>query len=404
MPNPMQYATGGNTDRRAQARAAFQQAVNAGDEAAFTQAFDDMMQVVADDIRQEYQQQLDTLQETIDSQVLTARGVRQLTSEEREYYQAFAQAAASDNPRQAVENLKVTMPRTVINSVFEDLRQNHPLLSEIDFVPTGGAIQLLMSTDDYQAATWGDLCDEIIKEISSGFQAVDTTLFKLSAFIPVCKAMLDLGPEWLDRYVREFLYEVYANGWEAGIASGDGKGKPIGMNRQVGKGVTVTDGVYPEKAKIKISDLYPETIGGLLAQLAVTPSGKTRNVKNVIMVVNPVDYFQKLMPSTTVAGADGAYRNDVMPYPVKLIPSPSVAQGEARFGLGKRYFAATGSAKDGKIEYSDHEKFTADKRMYLIKGYGNGMPKDNNSFLNLDISDLKPTMFRAVLVEQGAQV
>ena len=67
--------------------------------------------------------------------------------------------------------------------------------------------------------------------------------------MPVCKAMLELGPEWLDSFVRQVLYEAYANGLEAGFVSGDGNGKPIGMNRQVGDNVTVTGGVYPEKIR-----------------------------------------------------------------------------------------------------------------------------------------------------------
>lgn len=409
---PMRHADSGNTpgfeDRRAKIRAAMQQAINADNQQAFSESFDEMMQLVAEQVAQEHGKQITALQETIDgleqtldSQVLTARGVRQLTTDEKNYWQKFGEAAGSANPKQAVTNLDLVMPKTVINSVFEDLRENHPLLSAVDFVNTEGAIRMIMNTDGRQEAAWGPLCAEIVKELTSGFKEVNATLFKLSAFLPVCKAMLELGPEWLDRYVREILYEAIANGWEAAIVSGDGNNKPIGMNRQVGEGVSITDGVYPEKDKISITDLYPETIGDLLARLAVSPNGKYRQVTNVVMVVNPVDYFRKFMPSTTVAATDGSYKNDVMPYPVKLISSPSVAEGEARFGLGKRYFAAAGTAINGRIEYSDDYRFLEDERVYLIKGYGNGMPKDNNSFLNLDISGLKPTMFRAVLVEQG---
>ena len=48
------------------------------------------------------------------------------------------------------------------------------------------------------------------------------------------------------------------------------------MNRQVGAGVSVTGGVYPEKAKVKITDLRPETIGNLLSLMAVDANGKSR--------------------------------------------------------------------------------------------------------------------------------
>lgn len=398
-------------DKRVALRSAMQAALNQNDQDGFYKAFDQLLEVIGEDVKQQYLSQVEALQETIDamqgtmdSQVLAARGVHQLTSEEKAYWQKFGEAAGADDPKQAIANLNLAMPRTVINSVFDDLQQNHPLLSVIDFMPTGGAIQLMMNEHDYQEAAWGTLCAEIIKELTSGFKEINVTLFKLSAFLPVCKAMLELGPEWLDNYVRSVLYEALANGLEAGCVSGDGNGKPIGMNRQVGESVTVTGGAYPEKEAVAIADLYPETVGDLLARLAVDPNGKVRKVQNVVLIVNPVDYYRKFMPATTVAGTDGGYRNDVLPYPMALIQSPAIAEGKAILGLGKRYFAAAGTATKGKIEYSDHYRFVEDERVYIVKAYANGMPKDNNAFLVLDISGLKPTLLRAVLIDQAAVV
>ena len=201
------------------------------------------------------------------------------------------------DPRQAINNLDAVMPETVIDAVFDELQTSHPLLSHIQFMNTRGAIRMMMNTNGYQTAAWGQLCDEIVAELTAGFKEVDTNLLKLSAFMPVCKAMLDLGPEWLDDFVRQVLYEAYANGLEAGIVAGDGNGKPIGMNRQVGDNVTVTGGVYPVKSSIAVPNLCPDTVGNLLALLAGDTGGEARNVRDVIFVVNPVDYFQKIMPA-----------------------------------------------------------------------------------------------------------
>lgn len=397
-------------DRRIAVRTAMQAALVKDDQDGFYKAFDQMLEVVADDVMAQYAQQIkamqdsmDAMQADMDSRVLTARGVRQLTSEERTFWQKFGEAAGAADPKQAITNLNVTMPKTVINSVFEDLSTNHPLLSEIDFLPTGGAIKMFLNENDYQEAAWGTLTAEITKELTSGIKEVNSALLKLTAFLPIAKAMLDLGPEWLDNYARQVLYEAQANGLEAGFVAGDGKEKPIGMNRQVGDDVTITGGVYPEKEAIAVSDFYPETVGDLLARLAVSPNGKVRQVKNVILVVNPVDYFKKFMPSTTIMTGDGSYRNDVMPYPIKVIPSPSKAEGRATLGLGKRYFGAAGAPLKGKIEYSDHYRFLEDERIYLVKSYANGMPKDNNAFLELDITNLQPVMHRVVTVDSVAE-
>ena len=184
--------------------------------------------------------------------------------------------------------------------------------------------------------------------------------------------------------------------------AGDGNGKRIGMNRQVGDNVTVTGGVYPVKAPVSVTDLSPTTIGNLLALMAVDPNGKARNVRDVILVVNPVDYFQRIMPATTMMTPNGTYVNDVLPYPMSVIQSPAVEQGQAIIGLGYKYFAAIGSARDGRIEYSDHYHFLEDERVYLIKGYANGFPMDNNAFFVLDITGIRPAVWKVEQVTAPA--
>ena len=210
--------------------------------------------------------------------------------------------------------------------------------------------------------------------------------------------MLDLGPEWLDNYVRQVLFEAFANGMEAGIVTGDGNKKPIGMDRQVGDNVTVTGNAYPKKAAVKVSDLTPATVGNLISIMAADPNGKTRRVQGVILLVNPQDYYQKVMPATTVQAPDGTYRNDVLPYPMDVIQSVSLPRGEAIIGIASQYLAMAGTSPNGKIEYSDHYHFLEDERVYLVKGYANGMPKDNNAFLRLDISGLQPATWKVTQV------
>ena len=391
-----------NQTKRNEIRFAMQSAIKAGDTEEFYQQFDNLMECVGDELRLEYEQRITELQQEMDSRVLTARGVRQLTRQERDYYQKVAEAMKASNPKQALAGLDVVMPKTIIDSVFEDLRTNHPLLSKINFLASGGAIKLMMNTDGGQVAAWGKLTAEIVKELTSGFKEVSATLYKLSAFIPVSKDMLELGPEWLDKYVREILYEAAANGLEVGIVSGDGADQPIGMIRKVGEGVGVVDGKYPEKEAIELTEIDPNSIGALLGTMAVGPNGKPRQVKDVIFIVNNQDYFTKVMPATTVMAPDGTYRNDVMPYPMTIIPSGAVDAGKAVMGLAYRYFAAAGTAKQGKIEYSDDYRFLEDERVYLIKLFANGMPKDNNAFQVLDISNLLPLTWKLIQLEQAA--
>lgn len=379
-------------------RLKLQDAIQKNDAEKTSEAFEQLFQYYADINKQDYE----ALREETDAKILAARGVRQLTSKEREYYQKLGEAMKASDPRQAVNNLDVVMPETVFNSIFDGMETDHPLLSAINFMNTNGAIRMMMNTNGFQKAAWGKLCGPIIQELSSGFKEVETGLLKLSAFIPICKAQLDLGPEWLDRYVRRVLLEALANGMEYGIVTGSGKEEPIGMNRQVGENVTTTGGVYPEKAPVKITDLSPSTLGSLVSILAADPNGNSRRVDGLIWVVNPQDYFQKFMPATTIQGPDGVFHNDVLPYPGKIIQSPAKPRGRATLGIGRLYWAFAGMNKNGRIEYSDEYRFLEDERVYLVKTYANGMPADNNAFLELDITELKPAAWKVTVTEETA--
>lgn len=383
-------------------RQSLQEALRSENGEAFTNAMNEMMECVANEVRGDYEEMLRQYQETNDSSVMNARGVRQLTSVETKYYQKLSEAMKAADVKQALNNADLVLPETVLDAVFDELQTRHPLLERIGFTPTRGAIKMMMSENGYQKAQWGDLCDDITKEILAGFKTVDTTLLKLTAFMPVCRAMLDLGPVWLDSFVRQVLYEALANGLEYGIIKGDGNGSPIGMIRQVGDNVSVTGGKYPEKAAIVVEDLSPATVGNLISFMAVDPAGKPRDVRDLILVVSPQDYFQKVMPATTIMAPDGTYRNDVLPYPITIIQSPAVDNGQAILGIGYKYFAAAGMDKAGRIEYSDHVQFLDDNRVYTIRLYANGFPMDNNAFLHLDISDLRPAVYKVEQVTAPA--
>lgn len=362
----------------------------------YTEAFNGICELIEKDVLEKAQE----LAGVHDQQVLASRGVRQLTSKEKKYYEKLIEAFKSENPKQALTDPEIVMPETVLDAVFDDLQTQHPLLSHISFTNTRGAIKFLFSTNDFQKAVWGKLCAEITEEIEASFYEIDMTLMKLSAFIPVCEAMLDLGPVWLDSYVRQILYEALANGLEDGIINNlNTTTGPVGMiaNMTTGSG-GVGAATFTAKTATPITDLQPATLGAQLAKLAVDAAGKSRAIRDVILIVNPTDYFTKVFPATTVMNGAGVYVNNVLPYPMTIIQSAAVASGKAVLGLGYKYFMGIGmDSRAGRIEYSDEFKWLDDERVYKIKLYANGMPMDNNAFQYLDISGLKPATVRVTI-------
>lgn len=366
------------------------EATQNNDTEAFSQAFGDL----ADSIQQALSGEFREMQAQQDANVLAARGCRTLTSQEKQYYESVLEAMKSSVPQQALANINTVMPETVIDSVFEDLKDNHPLLGAINFTNTGALVKILLSTTGGVAA-WGTIDHTITSELSASFSEVDLSLAKLTAFIPINKYMIELGPQWIDRYVRELLSEAIAVQLEAGIVDGTGKDQPIGMTHKISGAV---DGVYPNKDAVAITDLSPATFATILNTLSETPNGHRRAVQSVLLVVNPTDYFTKVFPATTPRATDGTYSHDVFPFPTTVIQSAAVPSGKAIFGLASKYFMGIGTQSGGKIEYSDEYKFLEQQRTYLTYMYGYGRAMDENAFVLADISGLVPTV-QSVTVE-----
>lgn len=377
-----------NTNTTSELWQKLRKTINEDDKEGFVQTYEELMQQMREEIAAEQKRLAEEHRAAADQTILATRGHRQLTSEEQKFYTELIGAMKAKDAKQALSSLSVIMPETIVEDVFEELRTSHPLLSKIRFIPSGPITKTILNTNGQVTAVWGELCDEITNELAAGFKTVTTNLLKLSAFLPVCKQGITFGPEWLDRFVRETLYESVANGLEAGIVDGDGNGKPIGMTRQVGAGVSVVGGVYPKKAPISITNFRADTLGNLLSLMSLDESGKGRAVRDMVLLCTYSDYFSKVFPATHIMGPDGEYRRS-LPYDIEIIPvANGLSNGEAVLGLGYRYFATVGKDRDGTIDYSDHYKFLEDQRVYLIKAFANGFPLDNNAFQLLDISGL----------------
>ncbi len=340
--------------------------------------------------------EVDSLKETADRNVLAKRGVRQLTSEEKEFYEAWIEAAKSADPQQSIANIEKTMPETIIDSVIEEMKQHHELLNVIDFTNTKGIVKMITNAADLQLAAWGKITSAITEKLAGEIEVVDISMAKLSAYIPIPKDLLEhtLAPEWVDNYVRIILGESTFTAMEKGVIKGDGNLQPIGMIKDL-KGAVV-GGKYPDKDKKELNSLEPLVYCALIAPLAEKEKGGYRVISEVILIVNPVDYISKITPATTVKNLEGGYNSNIFPFPTKVIQSIVLDKNEAVLGLAKQYFL--GVAKQGNIEYSDHTHFLEDERVYIQKLFANGKPKDNNAFVYLDITNLKPRNLKVEIV------
>lgn len=370
-----------------EAAQAMQKAFQSGNQEKMNAAWEQFHQAVCDTVRQDF----DLAQG--DKKVLMERGYRMLTAKEQEFYEKFIGAAKDSDPKQAFTdllNIEGGMPETIIEDVYKNLVNEHPLLDAITFTNVSYLTKWILNDHTIQTATWGPINDEIKKEITSAFKEIDMIQCKLSCFLIIPQDMLELGPVYLDNYIRTILTESLAAALENAIVTGTGKNMPIGLDRDISKDAAVVDGVYPRKTAIEVKSFLPVEYGSLIAKLCKSEGGRYRKIKDLTLICNPVDYYKKVMPATTVMTTAGTYMGDVFPVPTKTTQSTELQEGEAILFLPEEYFVGLGSSKTGNIIYDDSVQFLEDNRVYKVKLFANGRAFDNTVAILLDISRLEP--------------
>ncbi|MER2107453.1 MAG: phage major capsid protein [Solibacillus sp.] len=314
-------------------------------------------------------------EEQWDQEILNSRGVRQLTTAEKKFYNAAIEVESFD----AVSDL---MPPTVYERVFEDLATEHPLLSKVNFQRTGATTKWIVRKEGATTAFWGDVTAEIQQMLDHGFTTVEMGMAKLSGFLVVSKAMFELGPEWLDRYVRAFLAEVVSAEIENVIVNGTGKQQPIGMLKDLE--APVVGGEYADKTPIVLADFTPKTIGTEI--LAPTTKDGKRRYTGVTLIVNPFDYASKFFAAGAKRKDDGTWTYNNFSIPgLEIVESPAVPLNRMISGKPKDYFVGTGS--ESTLETTDVLRMIEDQRLYLVRQLVNGRPIDNDSFTVFDITN-----------------
>lgn len=316
--------------------------------------------------------------EQMDSQILAARGQNVLTSEERKFFSEAIEFGGFDEDS--------ILPVTTQERVFEDLVAKHPLLDAIGLQDLGAVTRFIYS-DPTKAYAWGNLFGEIKGQISAAFREEQIGQLKLTAFAVIPKDMLELGPEWVERYVRTLLVESYSVGLEYGLVNGRGptKSEPIGLMKDVSEEGAVTDKESSGTLTFAPSK-YGQVVAGelhdVIKALSTDAKGKARKVLNrVAMVVNPVDAIS-VQARNTIQTANGQWVT-ALPFNIQVVESEEIPEKKALFFVKGEYLAAL--AGGYKINKFDQTLAMEDAMLYTIKQFANGKPKDNKTALLYDL-------------------
>ncbi|MGG4180798.1 phage major capsid protein [Virgibacillus pantothenticus] len=343
-------------------------------------AFDDMFTALQSDLAEKITKE--ARNEVQDSQILASRGQNVLTSEERNFFNQAIEFGGFDEDS--------ILPVTTQERVFEDLKKEHPLLTAIGLQDLGAVTRFIYS-DPNKAYAWGNLFGKIKGQVSTAFREEQIGQLKLTAFAVIPKDMLELGPEWVERYVRELLVESYSVGLEYGLVNGRGpaQSEPVGLM----KDVDAETGAVTDKESQGTLTFAPSQFGevvagelhGVIKSLSTDEKGKARKVLNkVVMLVNPIDAIS-VQARNTIQTANGQWVT-ALPYNIQVVESEEIPQKKALFFVQGKYIAAI--AGGYKLNKFDQTLAIEDAMLYTIKQFANGKPKDNKTALLYDL-DIK---------------
>ena len=361
-------------------------ALQKNDVDAAAEAMQNLQEHVCSVIETEFEQYKDVT----DMAVLQSRGLRTLTSDETEWYQKFI-SAVKGGAKQEITNLTGVMPPTIIDRVIEDMKKEHPLLSAIEIQNAGGSQKLILNGAQMASKLggWGQIGSAITQQLTGAVKMIDLTHAKYTAYFLIPKDFVKFNfgyaPMWVDNYIRLILSESCAFGLERTIVLGDGDGQFTGLAFDLSQ---QTEGKYSEKTAVALSD-WDEYADLIADNLLIDGNGDYRNFAEVLMVVNPKDFVKKIRPTMRAITPAGILNKIDNEFPTNVVPSVFVAEGTAKIGIAKNYFAAINGGPSGIIEYSDDAQFLDDVRVYTTRMYGAGRPVDNTSFINVNIANLE---------------
>ncbi|WP_430534464.1 phage major capsid protein [Listeria rocourtiae] len=287
------------------------------------------------------------------------------------------------------------LPQETIDEIFEDITSEHPLLSKIGLKNAGLRLKFLKS-ETSGVAVWGKIFGEIKGQLDAAFSEEEAISNKLTAFVVVPKDLEEFGPAWVERFVRLQIQEAFSVALEIAFLTGDGKDKPIGLDRDINNGTTAS-GVttYPKKTAQGIltfadSKVTVKELTGVFKYHSVKENGKALAVAGrVVMVVNPMDAWD-VKTQYTFLNANGVYVT-ALPYNLDIVESEAQPQGEVLTFVTGRYDAYLGGGI--KVNKFDQTLALEDLELYVAKQFAFGMAKDikATAIWTLDISETVPS-------------
>lgn len=286
----------------------------------------------------------------------------------------------NDIKKGAPEGLEEFLPEETINRIFENLKQEHPLLQHIGL--RNAAFRLKFYEGETEGkAVWGALYDEIKGQLTQKFSKSTDISHKLTAFVVLPKDVHKFGPSWLMTFITTQIQEAFASALEEAFLNGDGANKPIGLSRTLTGTVDNETTTYGEKTPSgTLTFTDAKTTVKEFTQIhkhhSIDSKGNKVNVDGqIVMVVNPADAWDVKKQYTSL-NANGVYVT-ALPYNVTLIESVYQTAKKITTFVKGRYLATI--AGGFELKMYDQTFALEDLDVYIAKEFAYGKARDEKA-------------------------
>ena len=301
-------------------------------------------------------------------------GLRNLSQEERKFYEGF-----KDIKQSITANQIDIIPTEIIDRTLDDVKKASPILKLVNMAPANVKKWIVASHSG--AAVWGGITDAIKGELSAEVSSLNIELHMLSAYLVIPKAIRELSMEFVDRYFKAILSEAMQDGLVKGYLDGDGKTGPIGIFRQI----NTSNGDGTQKAKTvstKITKFSPKGLAEVRKTL--TNEGK-RVVSKLYLICNPADEAEYVDPCMYGEALTGGYVNKSF-IEIEKIVDANCPKGKAAFTIEGYY---TMGATGVRVNEYDQTKAMENADLIIATCYANGRAVDDNVAVIFDVTKLE---------------
>lgn len=309
----------------------------------------------------------------------------------------MGRTAASEN--RAVSGADLIIPTEVLDVIRENIIDYSKLLRRVRFRPLRGkARQTIMG--EVPEAVWTEMC-AAINELEFSFNSVELDGYKISGYIPICRATLEDADIDLATEIIEGLLTAIGIGVDKAILYGCGTKMPLGAVTRLAQTAQPSD--YPNTARpwkdlrdhlvtIDSSKTGLEFFKELMAAAGLAKGSYARGQK--FWAMNETTYTQVKIQALNFS-ADGhlvSFVEGEMPViggTVDVLSDKIIPDGNIVGGYGELYLMT--EREGSTIQRSDERFFIEDQVVFKGTARYDGQPIIPEAFVAIGIGSAPTT-------------